>query len=535
MRPRSEQDEPPSRHSRRSPTDSSVANPIVTASHGASGALNAEKSDQNDTIRKADDGAVVDVPDDVEMEWHRGEWHETEYLDMIDPFRRIPHSRSEAESLVYDRPMPVLVAFNNDVFSTGRTSVDMCASRNPSLPLSDSSESSFGHIGMSLESRAMSVESRAMSVESRNVSLDSRGVSISESHGTFGRPGSRIRWSRGVSICDEDNRSSFTLSAYGDDLEEDACSPEHSPKIPRARMRRDTPARTRRTRRCDCEATPFLSPDVSAARAMIRTSPPSASSINIFTPNYSVASRCRPGSNISVDHSASPMSQKPLPSLPPSPRTTIRPVSARLKPCVSNTSMGSVGTLAPLYPVDSPPPSPVHQTIKVPHPPPASAPRLPLAAQIQHDHLRTGKHAFRRSKPPPTPLSDPSFPNPIRHALHTIPKTTTMTLMIAQEGMREISCTLGYRRIHNPAFFRQKERKSVADAAAHNEKPPRPELFQESGCIEFGMSPKSRPKWGVHHSVCPNRPGGDLRSTHWSADDGLACAEPMYPQQRGEA
>lgn len=147
----------------------------------------------------------------------------------------------------------------------------------------------------------------------------------------------------------------------------------------------------------------------------------------------------------------------------------------------------------------------MHQVAKL-GPPPLSCPAEPsLAAQIQHKHLNSGKHAFRRKSKPPLQrvalAPDPLFPGHVRRALEAVPKTTTMTLMVTQEGMREISCTLGFRRIHKPAFFQRQERRSVADAAAHDEKPPKPEMFQETGCLEFGISPKQRPKWSVHHSV----------------------------------
>jgi hypothetical protein len=56
-------------------------------------------------------------------------------------------------------------------------------------------------------------------------------------------------------------------------------------------------------------------------------------------------------------------------------------------------------------------------------------------------------------------------------------------------------------KMHKPQVFRNREMKSLEEAALWCESPTRPEPFQQTGCIEFGMDPKARAKWNFHHAV----------------------------------
>jgi hypothetical protein len=99
------------------------------------------------------------------------------------------------------------------------------------------------------------------------------------------------------------------------------------------------------------------------------------------------------------------------------------------------------------------------------------------------------------------PLEDDSFPALVEKALRSIPKTTTITLQVDQESNREVRTSLKYRKIHKPQVFRDRESKALEEAALWCESPTRVEMFQQTGCIEFGMDPKAREKWSFRHAV----------------------------------
>ena len=95
---------------------------------------------------------------------------------------------------------------------------------------------------------------------------------------------------------------------------------------------------------------------------------------------------------------------------------------------------------------------------------------------------------------------------PILSVLRSIPKTTTITLFVDQEGVRDRSEKLHFMRIHRPDVFREIERAAQHNAASWGEAPGKPQPFQETGCIEFGVHPRKRPKWMFHHSVSVREP-----------------------------
>ena len=70
-----------------------------------------------------------------------------------------------------------------------------------------------------------------------------------------------------------------------------------------------------------------------------------------------------------------------------------------------------------------------------------------------------------------------------------------------QEGTREFRTTLRYKQKIRARVCRERERKALEEAELWCESPTRPEMFQETGCIEFGQHPKRRDKWIFHHAV----------------------------------
>ena len=92
----------------------------------------------------------------------------------------------------------------------------------------------------------------------------------------------------------------------------------------------------------------------------------------------------------------------------------------------------------------------------------------------------------------------------ITDALGSFDRSTSITLTVDQEGSREVQTRLRFMKVHKPHVFRKKQAKAKAEAARWGESPGDPELFQETGCVEFGIEPKLRPVWTYHHAVSPS-------------------------------
>ncbi|KAK4689867.1 hypothetical protein P7C73_g232, partial [Tremellales sp. Uapishka_1] len=94
----------------------------------------------------------------------------------------------------------------------------------------------------------------------------------------------------------------------------------------------------------------------------------------------------------------------------------------------------------------------------------------------------------------------------VEQALRSIDKSLTIQLWVDQEGTREVRTTLRYRRAIKPQVFRDREIQALEEADLWCESPTRPELFQQTGCFEFGMDPKERDKWQFHHAALEGLP-----------------------------
>jgi hypothetical protein len=129
-----------------------------------------------------------------------------------------------------------------------------------------------------------------------------------------------------------------------------------------------------------------------------------------------------------------------------------------------------------------------------------------LSSKTPRPPIKSSKHPVPLSLPtikstPPPPSSDDILANLVVKALKSIPKQTTITVQVDQESTREHRTTLKYMRIHKPQVFRNREIRALEEAALWCESPTRVEMFQQSGCVEFGMDPKQRAKWTFHHAV----------------------------------
>ncbi|ORY34578.1 hypothetical protein BCR39DRAFT_116063 [Naematelia encephala] len=91
-------------------------------------------------------------------------------------------------------------------------------------------------------------------------------------------------------------------------------------------------------------------------------------------------------------------------------------------------------------------------------------------------------------------------------ALKSVDKTLTVQLVVDQEGFREVRTHLQYMRTIKPKSFQERERRALEEAALWCESPTRAEPFQQTGCIEFGLPPKERPKWNFHHAALEGLP-----------------------------
>jgi len=77
-----------------------------------------------------------------------------------------------------------------------------------------------------------------------------------------------------------------------------------------------------------------------------------------------------------------------------------------------------------------------------------------------------------------------------------------LTLLgVSQEGNREYRTILRYRKFIKPRVFRARDAKNLETAALWQESPKPAELFQRTGCVEFGMNPKARDRWTFVHAV----------------------------------
>ncbi|WWC92627.1 uncharacterized protein L201_007586 [Kwoniella dendrophila CBS 6074] len=91
-------------------------------------------------------------------------------------------------------------------------------------------------------------------------------------------------------------------------------------------------------------------------------------------------------------------------------------------------------------------------------------------------------------------------------ALRNVDKSMTIQLWVDQEGCREFQSSLKFIRSIKPQVFREREEKSLKEAALWCESPTRPESFQQTGCWEFGMDPKERDKWLFHSAALEGLP-----------------------------
>ncbi|WWD20445.1 hypothetical protein CI109_104921 [Kwoniella shandongensis] len=94
----------------------------------------------------------------------------------------------------------------------------------------------------------------------------------------------------------------------------------------------------------------------------------------------------------------------------------------------------------------------------------------------------------------------------VEKSLREVDRSMTVQLWVDQEGTRENRTSLKFIRSIKPSVFRQRELKSLRDATQWCESPTRPEMFQQSGCWEFGMEPKERDKWMFHHAALEGLP-----------------------------
>ena len=373
---------------------------------------------------------------------------------------------------------------------------------------------------------------------------DDREVSIAESFHTFGRPDRRPS---AVSIEDEDGWS-YSLSAYGGDDEdatmsfgprklsgdssdpsrkysEDSSGPSRKssadsatsrdsltsfgipdfihfiPPPPMGQYDRDNGSESTMELQTPRTGGSYAKLPSSTSQTTYRSNSPQSMTdrSELFTPNYSVATLPRPSMSSSGHSDSSTPRQYLYDSVDPkrlllsvntftdyvydepSPRTRTR--SDTLKSLID----------APLPPVPTLQPSP----------PTAVASSSTLLAPESNPDLSSSKRSIdRRSRASSTSTGlDHNTPPHIAEALRSIDKSMTLTLIVDQEGAREVQTTLKYMKLHKPQFWREKELRALEEATLWCETPSRPEPFQTTGCIEFGMDPKARAKWTFHHAV----------------------------------
>jgi len=372
---------------RQDSTDSNVSIPLLFDARGDFGAL-AEKHRLNMGMGHRGPSHIhdraLDVPEELDMEWHQSRSEMND--DDNDPFRYIPPSRSlESDRMVaYDKPFPVLVQFKDDVFATKPIAVSQSfSSASSRQPSKFSTSSSFGRI-----------------------LPESRDLSVAESHYTFGRPDAPRRQSR-ESIKDDDDGWSYTLSAYGgDEDEEERRSIRGSPFSPAG----------------DMQPTPFLSPHAKDTDSPM--SLPSSGSA-LFTPGYSVSNLPPTQYPSPSDSPASPVSMKPLPNLPTSPRTRDYGLGLTLTPSCSAESGIPARDRADL-------PEVVNA---------ASELKTVQLRQIEHEprqpaYLMVADQS-RGSGSTSSSNAETTLPDYIKQALQSVSKLTSVTLMIDQVGFAD--------------------------------------------------------------------------------------------------
>lgn len=85
-------------------------------------------------------------------------------------------------------------------------------------------------------------------------------------------------------------------------------------------------------------------------------------------------------------------------------------------------------------------------------------------------------------------------------------RSTYIEIHVDQEGAPGWTTRMPFRRISRPHIWQEKEEDALKAAWKWNDPPPKPQPFQQTGCIVFGQPPRERDKWILHQEVLHSMP-----------------------------
>lgn len=90
--------------------------------------------------------------------------------------------------------------------------------------------------------------------------------------------------------------------------------------------------------------------------------------------------------------------------------------------------------------------------------------------------------------------------------LADIDRSSFIDIHVDQEGAPGWTTRMPFRRISRPQVWQDKEESALASALKWNDPPPKPQPFQQTGCLVFGQPPRERDKWIFHQELLHSMP-----------------------------